>query len=166
MKKALQDYITYHIWANTRIVDCIRKLSEEQIYQEVTSSFPGIYNTVLHMWNAERAWWLRLQQEPNIVSATDWFKGDFNELVENLQQQSQLWKDWISSTTDEALQQSFNYKTYNGDPYTQPIQEVVFHFINHATYHRGQLVTILRQLGVTTIPSTDMIVFYRAVGKS
>src|SRR5260221_10104996 len=112
MKKLLQEFAAYHIWANTRLFDCINELTDEQIHQEVVSSFPGLYKTILHMWNAERAWWLRLQQQQNIDSVTDWFKGDFKELVSNIQQQSKQWQDWIDTTTDEALQQAFSYKTY------------------------------------------------------
>ncbi|MEI9934102.1 MAG: DinB family protein [Ferruginibacter sp.] len=75
--------------------------------------------------------------------------------------QSKQWQEWATTVTEEALLQLFSYKTFKGDPFTQPLYEVVFHVFNHSTYHRGQLVTILRQLGVEKIPSTDLIVFYR-----
>ncbi len=161
MKQLLQQYASYHIWANERLLECINGLSDEQIHREVVSSFPGIYKTVLHMWSAERAWWLRLQQHPNVDSIQDWFTGDFNELKENILLQSKQWQEWATTVTEEALLQLFSYKTFKGDPFTQPLYEVVFHVFNHSTYHRGQLVTILRQLGVEKIPSTDLIVFYR-----
>jgi len=161
MKKILQEYAAYHIWANTRLFDCINQLTDEQIYHEVVSSFPGIFNTVLHIWDAERAWWMRLQKDQEIISVEDWFKGDFKELLVDLQEQSQQWQDWINATTDETLQQLFSYKSFNGEPFTQPLYEVIFHVFNHGTYHRGQLVTILRQLGVDKIPATDMILFSR-----
>ena len=49
----------------------------------------------------------------------------------------------------------------NGVRYAQPFSQTFQHLVNHGTYHRGQVVTMLRQLGVQGPPSTDLIAFYR-----
>jgi uncharacterized damage-inducible protein DinB len=35
------------------------------------------------------------------------------------------------------------------------------HVVNHGSYHRGQVTTLLRQLGAPAPKSVDLIAFYR-----
>ena len=56
---------------------------------------------------------------------------------------------------------SNNYKDTRGNSHTNTHWEMIMHCMNHSTYHRGQIVTILREGGVTTIPSTDLIAYLR-----
>jgi uncharacterized damage-inducible protein DinB len=71
------------------------------------------------------------------------------------------WIDWISAATDDDLNEVLHYKTMRGDLFSQPVKEIVLHINNHGTYHRGQLVTMLRQLGVEKLPQLDYILFSR-----
>jgi uncharacterized damage-inducible protein DinB len=52
------------------------------------------------------------------------------------------------------------YRAMNGSPYANPLGELLRHVVNHGTYHRGQVATLLRQLGVKP-PQTDLILYYR-----
>jgi uncharacterized damage-inducible protein DinB len=61
---------------------------------------------------------------------------------------------------ERGVDQPVEY-TRNGVRYAQPFWQTFQHLVNHGTYHRGQVVTMLRQLGVQTVPSTDLIAFYR-----
>lgn len=161
MKQILQQYAAYNIWANQRILDCINNLSDDQIDREIASSFSSIKKTVLHMWDAESIWWQRLKLSEKISRFSEEFTGSFAELVKKLDQQSTEWKDWVDNATDVQLQHVFAYQNTKKEQFKQPVYEMLLHLFNHGTYHRGQLVTMLRQLGVEKIPSTDVMVFCR-----
>lgn len=71
---------------------------------------------------------------------------------------------WLGSMNDKALQGTFAMKTMKGDTFTQVFWQAFQHLVNHSSYHRGQIVTMLRQLDVTP-PATDLIRFYRETQK-
>ncbi len=160
MKELLQQYAAYNIWATKLLVDRLNKLSEEEINREIVSSFPSIYKTVQHMWLAEEAWWQRLKLVENLDLQSDKFTGTFAVLTANLAKQSQLWLDWVNGATETQLVHVFAY-IRNKEQIKMPVYQMLQHVFNHATYHRGQLVTMLRQLGYTDIPATDFSAFCR-----
>jgi uncharacterized damage-inducible protein DinB len=65
-----------------------------------------------------------------------------------------------SLQSDQDLVKSLTYKDLKGNSYTQPLIQTIQQVLNHATYHRGQVVTMLRQLGVKPV-NTDLITYYR-----
>ncbi|MEO7308051.1 MAG: DinB family protein [Ferruginibacter sp.] len=160
MKELLQQYAAYNIWATKQLVDRISKLNDEDTGKEIVSSFPSIYKTMQHMWLAEEVWWQRLKLTENIVLESEKFTGNFNELVNALARQSQQMKDWVDGATENQLTHVFAY-IRNKEQLKMPVYQMLHHVFNHATYHRGQLVTMLNQLGADKIPSTDFSTFCR-----
>jgi uncharacterized damage-inducible protein DinB len=160
MKELLQQYAAYNIWATKQLVDRISKLPEEDTRKEIISSFPSIYKTMQHMWMAEEVWWQRLKLTENIVLESETFAGSFNELANILAKQSQQFKDWIDNATETQLSHVFAY-IRNKEQLKMPVYQMLQHVFNHATYHRGQLVTMLNQLGADKIPATDFSAFCR-----
>ena len=160
MKELLQQYAAYNVWASKTLFERINKLSEEEINKAIASSFPSIYKTVQHMWLAEEVWFQRLKLVENIELQSDKFTGSFNELSANLAKQSQQWIDWVNAATEPQLTHVFAY-VRNKEQLKQPVYQMLQHVFNHATYHRGQLVTMLRQLGADKIPATDFSAFCR-----
>lgn len=161
MKPLLQQYAAYNVWANQKLFDCINNLSDDQINREITSSFSSICKTVLHMWFAEDIWWQRLKLTEQPVSNADLFTGPFSELQQQCNRQSVEWATWVAEATEVQLAHVFAYQNSKKEQFKQPVYEMLLHVFNHGTYHRGQLVTMLRQLGVEKIPPTDFIVFAR-----
>jgi uncharacterized damage-inducible protein DinB len=161
MKPILLQCAAYTIWANRKIIDCINNLSDDQINREISSSFSSIYKTVMHMWDAESIWWQRVKLVEHIERPGDTFSGSFEELSKKLEAQSKQWEEWIGNASDNQLNHVFSYQNTKKEQFKQPVYEMLLHIFNHNTYHRGQLVTMLRQLGVEKIPPTDFIVFTR-----
>ena len=154
MKELLQQYAAYNIWANKILFERINKLSEEQINKEIASSFPSVYKTAIHMWLAEEIWWQRLKLAEHIVLQSEKFIGSFADLCTHLAKQSQQWKEWVDAASDNQLNHVFAY-VRNKEQNKMAVHDLLLHLFNHATYHRGQLVTLLRQLGEDKIPATD-----------
>ncbi len=161
MKELLTQYAAYNLWAHQKIIDAINLLDEEQVNQEIISSFPSLFKTVLHLWDAENIWWQRLKLQEHVERPSDTFTGNFAELQKKLLQQSVLFQEWVSNANEMQLQHVFAYQR-NKEQYKEQVCQMLLHLFNHNAYHRGQLVTMLRQLGVTKIPSTDFNGYLRA----
>ncbi|RYZ26750.1 MAG: hypothetical protein EOO10_14675 [Chitinophagaceae bacterium] len=161
MKELFIQYASFNLWANNLLFNIIENLPEEQQKAELKSSFPSLYNTVLHLLDAESIWWQRLKLQEKIIRPSDAFAGTFSELSKILQQQNKLWIEWIQNTNEHGLQHEFIYFNSKKERFKQPVYQMLLHMFNHGTYHRGQLVTMLRQLGIEKIPPTDFIVWSR-----
>lgn len=161
MKEILKQLAAYNLWANKKLTDCILALPEEKHEQELSSSFPSLYKTLLHMWDAESGWWQRMKLYERVVFPRDQFSGSLAELVAAYAKQSKLWEEWIGAASDAALEHVFLYQNTKQEQFKQPVYQMILHVFNHGTYHRGQLVTMLRQLGVEKIPGTDFILWSR-----
>lgn len=161
MKELLLQLSAYNLWANQLLFTLIKNLPEELHQKEVASSFPSLYKTILHMWDAESIWWQRMKLQERIIRPSDDFKGSLPEAIAELLQHDKQWNEWIRATQERQLEHVFQYQNIQRDQFKQPIYEMLIHLLNHNTYHRGQLVTILRQLGVDKIPQTDFIVWSR-----
>jgi len=157
MKQILTELSVYNIWANQRLLDTINQLPEEKQKQEVPSSFKSLYATVLHMLDAESIWWQRMKLLERIIRPSDDFNGEMKELSNNLLHQNRQWSEWVNNANEHQLQHVFQYQNSKGEQFKQPIYQMLTHAFNHGTYHRGQLVNMLRQLEVQKIPGTDFI---------
>ena len=160
MKQLLQQYAAYNVWANKRIIETASQLSEEQLNKEIVSSFPSVYKTVLHLMEVENAWWerLKLVEHPSL---SGWFEGSFDELSKKWSELSQQWHNWIKDANDANITHVFAYYNSKKEYFKQPVYEMLLHLFNHQTFHRGQLITMFRQLGLDKISPTDFIVFAR-----
>ena len=161
MKDLLLNYTRYNLWANKCLADAMELLSDEQVNREMLSSFPTILKTVYHLWGAEDIWKRRLTQTPTDTWASKSFNGSFPEALKGWQETSQWFIDYIAAADDAFLLSPVTYKNLAGNQYTNSVKEIVHHVMNHSTYHRGQLITMLRQAGVTQLPATDYIAFLR-----
>ena len=161
MKELLRQYASHNVWANQRLTELILSLPEEKQMQEVASSFNSLHLTLLHVWNSDSAWWQRIKLQERINLPIDTFKGYTKDVIRELIQQSKLWEEWISNASDLAINHVFQYQNSKKELFKQPVWQVLLHVFNHNTYHRGQLVSMLRQLGVEKIPQTDYIAWVR-----
>jgi len=161
MKELLKQYAAYNIWASQKILDIIRSLPEEKHIAEVPSSFNSLMKTVLHMWDAESVWWQRMKLQDRLIIPSENFKGNMKDVIDGLLQQSKQWEEWIKNASDLAIDHVFQYQNSKREQFKQPIYQMIMHVFNHSTYHRGQLVNMLRQLGVEKIPQTDFILWGR-----
>ena len=151
----------YNIWANNIMLSWLDKIMDEQWEMHVVSSFNSIAETVLHITSAERIWLERLNKAESPVWLQSSFKGTRNEIVELWKNASAGLKKFIDGFKESDLKEKLVFRRINGDRYEMPHYQVFAHIFNHSTYHRGQLVTMLRQVGFTDIGSTDMLVFFR-----
>jgi uncharacterized damage-inducible protein DinB len=162
MKEFLLDYIRYNFWANQRITKyIIDHCSAEQTDQEVASSFPSLKKTLLHIYGAEAIWLQRLIGDSPTVWKGSSFSGGMVELVEEISSVDREFIDFAQSCGEAFLLSPFKYNNLEGKEFTNTRAEAILHCVNHSSYHRGQLISMLRQLGFTQLFSTDYISYCR-----
>lgn len=161
MKELLLQLAAYNLWANQLLLPAVCALTEEEQKRVVPSSFGSLHGTVLHMWDAESIWWQRLKLLERITAPSKGFAGTTQEAANNLLQQNKQWNDWVIKAQEHVLLHVFQYQNSRQEQFKQPTFQMLLHVFHHGTYHRGQLVNMLRQLGVQKIPQTDFIVWSR-----
>lgn len=159
MKELLLQYARFNRWANDHIINAMLQLDPALVDKELVSSFPTLRKTVHHMWGAEDIWLQRLNLAEKPVWVAADFTGSFQEACQKWQDASVSLIQFSEAATEQSLNAILHYHDIRGNAWQRPVWQVLQHVSNHATYHRGQLVTMLRQLGATTIPSMDFIYY-------
>ena len=169
MPYTMISHLTYSVWATAKLSEIIENLDESILKKETPSSFNTIEKTILHIWDAELVWFKRLQGE----SLTEWpskdFEGDRETLISGWIDNCIALKEYIESKGEEYLSTTISYKNMSGKAYSNTVEEIIYHVVNHGTFHRGQIITMLRANGITKfadneeLSSTDLITYLRAV---
>jgi uncharacterized damage-inducible protein DinB len=161
LKDSLVNLTKYNVWANTKIFGFISEAGEEKAGRIQNSSFPSIKKTLYHIWDAETIWNNRLLGK----SLTDWpgksFKGTLKEAGELFLKTSKDFADYTGERSEEEFNIVVKYKSIDGKEFSNLVSQIVMHCMNHSTFHRGQIITMLRNAGATNFSSTDYIAFCR-----
>ena len=161
MKEVLLQFAQYNLWANRLILQKLMQLEPEQLEAQWPSSFRSFRKTVEHMWVAEEIWWQRIKLEEKVISPLDSFKGDFQDLTAKLTDMNNRILKFVENSQIHHLEHVFHYQNSKKEQFKQPVYQVLLHVFNHATYHRGQIINMLRQAGVEKLPETDFVVLVR-----
>ncbi len=148
----------YNSWANRRVLDACAPLSAEQLTQNLHSSFPSVRDTLAHIMLAEWLWLERwLGRSPAFPPS------DFADLAAIRARWQTIETDlnaFIRKLSAADLDRTVEYKNTKGTVFSNPMWQMLQHLVNHGTYHRGQITTMLRQLGAAP-STTDLIAFFR-----
>jgi uncharacterized damage-inducible protein DinB len=160
----------YTEWANARAVEAAEKLNAEQLLRDVQISHKSILGTLLHMAGAEWIWLERwLGDSP--TGPQVWVQWQVSD-SSTLEQLREKWQPliakrtaYLSRLTDAELHSERRFTRLNGETASLPLGHQMQHVINHATHHRGQVIGMIRQFGITP-PSTDLLVYLLEAGRS
>ena len=156
----IQQLFDYNAWASHRALDAAEKLSPAQFVQRIESSFPSVRDTLAHIYGAEWIWLERFQgRSPSGLPASAEFT-DVGSLRQHWLEHEEQLLNFVRGLTQADLECDMEYKTLKFSVYRNPLWQSLLHVINHGTYHRGQVTTMLRQLGAQPI-LTDLMHFYR-----
>lgn len=158
-KKDLAELFEYNRWAENRLLASLEQVSTEDFEKDLHSSHGGIRGTLFHMVNAENIWTSRLRGEELRTINSEEVKslGDLKAKWDELDKKLSM---LISEYSDGDLLSEFEYQDSKGNKFRHPRIWVFNQLFNHFTYHRGQIVTMQRQLGYKPA-NTDLIGFYR-----
>jgi uncharacterized damage-inducible protein DinB len=166
MAHLLTQHLTYNLWANERIGHLLMAQDDTRLDLEQKNSFTSIRKTLFHIWDAEVIWFARLKGD----SVRDWpskkFSGSKAEMLHGFIKNSTELLAFVTEKGSAYQQQPIVYKSIKGDAYENTVEEILFHLVNHGTYHRGQIITLLHGAGATQMVSTDLIAWFRERKKS
>ena len=151
----------YHAWANQRMLAALDPVSPEDFVRPLGGSFASIRDTVAHMLLADEIWYARWRG----ASPTGFPAYDSIPDVATARERWRTFETQVRALLDElgddGLQRTFTYRLKSGAAGASTYAEAMQHVVNHGTYHRGQVTTLLRQLGHAPSASLDLIAFYR-----
>jgi uncharacterized damage-inducible protein DinB len=150
----------FNRWANDRILDATSALPPDELERDLHSSFPSIRDTLVHMLFAEWVWLARWQGTSPVEAPADWDLTTHAAIRARFAEVDVDRATYLEQLTDRDLQSVIAYRNTRGDPYQNPLWQLLRHVVNHATYHRGQVTTMLRQLGRAAV-SMDLVQYYR-----
>jgi uncharacterized damage-inducible protein DinB len=157
---SINELFNYNYWARDCQPQACEVLSQEQLVRSLGSSFPSVRDTLAHMIGAEWLWlerWrgrspqsiLSAQEFPSLRAVSGQWRGVEREM-----------REYLATLDEEALQKPVTYPSQKGDTFTYELWRLMLHLINHQSYHRGQVATLLRQLNVQP-PAVDFLPGYR-----
>jgi uncharacterized damage-inducible protein DinB len=155
----------YTEWANGLALNAAAGLTEENLRRDFNISHGSILGTLVHMAGAEWIWLERWKgnSPPKKEAWALWT----NEACPDLKTLNQRWRDvvdrrtrFISELDESRLMSELAFKLLSGDPNSMRLVDQLQHVANHATLHRGQVVGMIRQLGLAP-PSTDLLFYLR-----
>lgn len=150
----------YNAWANHRHLEAASKLTSEQFLKPMGSSFGSVRDTLAHIYGAEWVWLERFQgRSPSSLPDASEF-GDVAGLRARWSEFEPRLMNFVRGLKQADLDRVMEYKTLKFGVYKNPLWQSMQHLVNHGTYHRGQVTTLLRQLGAQPI-LTDLMHFYR-----
>jgi uncharacterized damage-inducible protein DinB len=156
----VRSHYDYNEWATARLVGVMAGLDERQLTAPLVSSFPTILTTFGHIVAGESIWLSRLQGT-SPTAFPEWLPdASFSLLRAKLAELESDRRALLLELSEEQLNHDLNYHLLSGEAHVTRTLDVLLHVVNHSTYHRGQLTTMLRQVGATPV-STDLIVFKR-----
>lgn len=141
---------TYNQWMNQKLYQASAILSDEQRKKDQRVFFKSIHGTLNHLILADRIWMGRFTGKPYVVPSLGYMLTDsFEELRQAREAEDQRIIDWAGSLDRETVESELHFTPMtNPQPRTLPMWLALTHFFNHQTHHRGQLTTLLFQLGI------------------
>ena len=157
----LETLLDYHYWARDRVLAAVEGLTSEQFTRDLGSSFKSVRDTLAHTYSAEWAWCSRWHgTSPTAQLPAEDFP-DVATIRARWVEQESLVRTFAATLGEAGINRVIEYRLLNGQPGATPFSQMLQHMVNHASYHRGQVTTMLRQLGASPAKSMDMIAFYR-----
>jgi len=150
--------LAYNRWANARMLEPVAGLPAEKWSRELGGSFGSLHGTLTHLYGGEWIWLQRARGSspkalptPEEVSTAEVLRENWRLLEEEI-------AEFAKDLTPESLASPITYTNFVGTRWTYTISDILFDLVNHSTYHRGQVTTLLRQLGESPV-STDYVRF-------
>jgi uncharacterized damage-inducible protein DinB len=156
--KMIRKYADYNTWTAKTLVNWLSTKENHFIDQAVPSSFPSIRASLVHISQTERFWLDVLRENPPTFFTNELDSVSASELFAHFQKQAEELSSYIETLSEEQLLEEVSLDT----PWvkgSRPRYEFLLHVVNHTSYHRGQVITIGRNLGFTDAPMMDFNYF-------
>ena len=159
MNQIEKEYTEYNYWANKRLANWLEKIPTDIITTQIKSSYPSIYFTIYHLITTEGYWLSKITNTKYELTQIKEEASIFREFIN----QSKIFDEAIQQFGKEDFERIVEMDIKAKGIHLKgkySVMELIHHCMNHSTYHRGQIVTMARTLGIEEeIPSTDFFIF-------
>lgn len=155
----IRELYSYNQWADKQTLGAASRLSEEMLKRNLGNSFSSVHDTLAHIFGAE---WIWLERWNGRAAKALPGGNDFAGLDELKLKWAELHRDqnqFLANLAPERLDQPLSYINTKGVPFTYPLWQMMVHVVNHSSYHRGQITTMLRQMKAAPVV-TDFLDYY------
>lgn len=161
MKPILLNYLRYNHWANEKICRYLVNVTDGQLHEDRDSEYEVIKKIVMHIADGEQTWLARLngQNIPHMHNLD--ISGTFTNICGLILKNPELFINFVEEKKDSFFDESTEYINLKGKTFTQNNAEIILHCMNHSTFHRGQIISLLRHVGYTDQSASDFIMFLR-----
>lgn len=156
----IQNHLAYDAWANGRLLDAAEKLTPEQLNHDFGTADKSIKGTLVHVFRSGRTWLRRVEQGAPTSPFSVPEDEEWSTLRSKWTVVQHRWQEWTSCLSDTDIHRVLEYTDLKGNPWAQPVWQIVLHVVNHATHHRGQVSAFLRASREVP-PPLDFIFFMR-----
>lgn len=156
---ATRDLLLYMLWADRTTLRAIREVTPEHLKRDAGISYGSLFGTMVHILGSQRRWLARFSgHAPAQIPTQDDFP-DLLSWIHSWEETASEVEAFLAALTDDQLAGPLTWMDSEGATITRPLWQPVVHLVNHASYHRGQIVSLLRQMGYQP-PSTDLIRYF------
>lgn len=156
--------LDYNRWANARTLESVAALAQEELDRKLGGSFPSVRETLVHIYAAEWIWLERWRgTSPKGLPSPDEMK-TLDGIKERWAKVEKDRSEFARGLSDERLGDTISYFNLAGEGRKNRLGELFVHVVNHSSYHRGQVATMLRQLERKPL-STDYVLYLDTGGK-
>ena len=161
MKALLINYQQYNHWANEKMCKYLDGVDELGLASDEREKFETIKSIILHIANTEQIWLGRLSGKniPNMYNLDT--SKSFSDICTSIRKNSDEFITFLSGKEDNFFLSSTEYVNLKGKTFSQNNAEIILHSMNHSTFHRGQVMSMLRNVGYTDQSASDFIMFLR-----
>ena len=161
MKALLINYQQYNHWANEKMCKYLEGIDEQKIADNEREEFETIKNIILHIADTEQTWLARLNGKniPHMHNLD--IAESFSGICQSIRKNSDEFIRFLSNKNDDFFLSSTEYVNLKGKTFSQNNAEIILHSMNHSTFHRGQVMSMLRHVGYTDQSASDFIMFLR-----
>ena len=164
MKSLLLNYLQYNHWANEKMCNYLSGVDEDEILANKKTEYQTIKKVILHVADSEQTWLARLNGKniPHMHKLDS--SGSFAGICSTIRNNSADFIEFISAKDDQFFLLDTQYINLKGKTFNQNNAEILLHCMNHSTFHRGQVMCMLRHVGYTDHSASDFIMFLREKG--
>lgn len=161
MKANFRRLAAYNRWANDRLYAAVGKLSPGEIAAPRSGFFPSLLKTLNHLLAGDTVWVERLEGiGPSIKSLDQILHAEFAALKAARVAMDNRIVALVETLAPARLEEDLVYRTVAGEPMRTNVAQVLAHFFNHQTHHRGQAHAMLSSTTVAP-PPLDLLYFLR-----
>ncbi|HEY0674446.1 MAG TPA: DinB family protein [Longimicrobiales bacterium] len=156
----LRELYAFNRWANARMMSAIDQLTPEEFSRDLKNSHPSVRDTVLHIMSSEWVWLARWLGTSPTGIPDEWQAYNLAQINTEWGALQSAQSAFVDQLRDHDLDRVVAYRNLKGEDHSNALWQLLRHMVNHSSYHRGQITTLLRQLGHTPV-ATDLVLYFR-----